>query len=137
VRPHPEILQQSCVSEDGASEEGIRGTPIRRVRWFDVITPQALGLGAPLFVLIALMLVWAGQGRTAGAVAQLQAWLGGFIGLNLLLDFSNLVILGMALWIVSRVSDPALPARFRPLSRNGVLLGVAAGLGAVMVSATV
>ena len=102
------------------------GTPVRRVRWYDVITPQALGLGAPLLVLIGLMLFSAGQGRT-GAVMQLQGWVSGFTGLNLLLDFSNLVILGMALWIVSRVSDPALPARFRPLSRPGALLGVAAG----------
>ena len=112
------------------------GTPVRRVRWYDVIMPQALGLGAPLLVSIGLMLIWAGQGRP-GAIMQLQGWLGGFTGLNLLLDFSNLVILGMALWILTRVSDPALPARFRPLSREGVLLGVSAGLGAVIVSATV
>jgi membrane protease YdiL (CAAX protease family) len=113
------------------------GTPIKRVRWYDLIAPQAAGLGVPLLVLIALMLIWARQGRIAGAVTQLQAWLGSFTGLNLLLDFSNLLILGFALWIVSRVTDPALPARFRPLSRRGALVGVAAGLGGVAVSATV
>jgi membrane protease YdiL (CAAX protease family) len=87
--------------------------------------------------LIGLMAIWVRQGRTAGGITQLQAWLGSFTGLNLLLDFSNLLILGMALWIVSRVSDPAVPARFRPLSREGALIGLAAGLGGVVVSATV
>src|SRR5579863_1019977 len=117
---------------DGMSDDG---RPIKRVRWYDLIAPQAAGFGAPFLLLIALIVFWAGQGRAAGAVTQLQAWLGSFTGLNLLLDFSNLVILGMALWIVSRVTDPALPARFRPLSRQGAWIGLAAGLGGVAVSA--
>ncbi len=113
------------------------GTPVRRVRWYHLVTPQALGLGVPTLLLIGLIAVWVGQGRVRGGMAQVQAWLSGFTGLNLLLDFSNLLILGMALWILSRVTDPALPARLRPLTRKSAFVGVAAGLGAVIVSATV
>jgi len=134
----------ACLSEVGLNEEGVSedrtsdgGTPIKRVRWYDLIAPQAVGLGAPLLVLIALMAIWARQGRTAAAITQLQAWLGSFAGLNLLLDFSNLLILGFALWTLSRITDPRLPARFRVLSREGVLIGVAAGFGAVVVSAAI
>ncbi len=122
------------MSEGGVSDGG---APIRRVRWYHLITPQALGLGAPTLLLIGLVVLWVAQGRVQGGMAQLQAWLSSFTGLNLLLDFSNLLILGMALWILSRVTDPALPARFIALSRKNVLIGVAAGLGAVIVSATV
>jgi membrane protease YdiL (CAAX protease family) len=122
------------VSEDGVSDGG---TPIRRVRWYHLITPQALGLGAPTLLLIGLAVLWLAQGRVQGGMAQMQAWLSSFTGLNLLLDFSNLLILGMALWILSRVTDPALPARFIALSRKSALIGLAAGLGAVIVSATV
>ena len=113
------------------------GAPIRCVRWYHVVLPQALGLGIPTLLLIGLILVWAGQGRVQGGMAQAQTWLAGFTGLNLLLDFSNLLILGMALWIISHVTDPALPARFKPLSRNSAVIGVAAGFGAVLVSIVV
>jgi membrane protease YdiL (CAAX protease family) len=116
------------------SEEG---TPVRRVRWFDLITPQALGQGVPAVLVIGLTLFWAASGRLEGGMAQVQAWLSGFTGLNLLLDFSNLLILGMALWIMSRVTDPALPARLVPPSRKSISIGVAAGLGAVIVSGIV
>ena len=92
------------------------GTPIRRLRWYHLVTPQAVGLGAPMLLLAGVMLVWAVSGRLEGFAAQLQMLLTGFTGLNLLLDFSNLLILGMALWIVSRVTDPMLPARFAPSS---------------------
>jgi len=121
------------VSEDGVSEDA----PIRRLRWYHVITPQAVGLGVPAVLLIGVMLVWAVSGRLEGFAAQLQVWLIRFTGLNLLLDFSNLLILGMALWIISRVTDPALPARFIALSRKDALIGMGAGLGAVIVSGVV
>ena len=88
-------------------------------------------------MLIGLIVIWMLLGRVQCGMAQVQAWLSGFTGLNLLLDFSNLLILGMALWIISRVTDPALPARFAPLSRKGVLIGVGAGLGAVIVSSAI
>lgn len=125
--------------EDGAREDGRRdgGRPVTRIRWYDLIAPQAVGLGVPLLVLIALMVVWARQGRYAVAIPQLQAWLGSFAGLNLLLDFSNLLILGLALWTLSRITDPRLPARFCALSREGVLTGIAAGFGAVVASAAI
>ena len=44
------LLQQPYVNEDGVSEDGMSdgGTPIKRVRWYDLITPQAVGLGVPL-----------------------------------------------------------------------------------------
>ena len=113
------------------------GTPIRRLRWYHVITPQAVGLGVPTFLLIGLIVIWMVLGRVQGGMVQVQEWLSGFTGLNLLLDFSNLLILGMALWIISRVTDPSLPARFTPLSRKHVLIGVGAGLGAVIVSSVV
>lgn len=92
---------------------------------------------ASLVLVIAALAVWAGQGGFGAAVAHLQRSLGNFLEQNLLLDFSNLFTFGAALWIVSRVTDPGLPARFRPLTRNAALLGLAAGIGAVMVSATV
>lgn len=122
------------MSEAGASESG---TPVRRLRWYHLVTPQAVGLGVPMLLLIGMMLVWAVSGRLGQVTGQVQVWLTGFTGLNLLLDFSNLLILGMALWIISRVTDPTLPARFAPLSRKNALIGVAAGLGAVIVSSAI
>lgn len=113
------------------------GTPIRRVRWYHLITPQAVGLGVPMVLMIGVMLIWAVSGRLGQVTGQVQAWLTGFTGLNLLLDFSNLLILGMSLWILSRITDPALPARLAPLSRKSVWIGIAAGLGAVVVSSIV
>ena len=127
------------MSDDGSSTDSlsIGGAPVRRVRWYHLITPQAVGQGVPVVLLIGLSLVWAATGRLQGGLAQLQAWLLGFTGLNLILDFSNLLILGMALWIISRVNDTMLPARFAPLSRKNALIGVAAGLGAVIVSSAI
>lgn len=113
------------------------GTPIRRVRWYHLITPQAVGLGVPMVLMIGVMLIWAVSGRLGQVTGQVQAWLTGFTGLNLLLDFSNLLILGMSLWILSRITDQALPARLAPLSRKSVWIGIAAGLGAVVVSSIV
>ncbi len=136
MQPHPEILRQPDLNEKGMGENGVNesGAPIRRVRWYHLILPQALGQGVPAVLLLGLTLVWAASGQLRSGTLQLQAWVSGFTGLNLLLDFSNLLILGMALWIISRVTDPMLPARFRPLSRSNALMGVAAGLGAVIVS---
>lgn len=109
-------------------------TPIRRVRWYDLITSQAAALGLP-FLLLAVVMTWAALHNPAlGNVARLGGSLQGFLGLNLLLDFSNLILLGMTVWILSRINDPTLPARFRPLSRHSVLVGIGAGLGAVVVS---
>jgi hypothetical protein len=113
------------------------GTPQRRVRWYDLVTPQAAGMIASLVLVIVVMVIWAAESGYMGAVAHLQRSLGNFLEQNLLLDFSNLFTFGAALWVVSRITDPALPARFRPLTRNGALLGLAAGIGAVIVSATV
>ncbi len=121
------------------SESGVREshTPARRLRWFDLITPQALGLGVPALLLAGSMSVWAATGLFENTLGQVQVWLVRFTGLNLFLDFSNLLILGMALWIMSRVTDPMLPARFVPLSRKSALIGVGAGLGAVVVSSVI
>jgi membrane protease YdiL (CAAX protease family) len=113
------------------------GTPVRRVRWYDLITPQALGLGVPILLLIVLMLIAGRTGWFENLAGQIQVWLIRFTGLNLFLDFSNLLILGMALWILSRITDPMLPARFVPLSRKNALIGVAAGLGAVVASSVI
>jgi membrane protease YdiL (CAAX protease family) len=112
------------------------GTPVRRVRWFDLLTPQALGLGAPSLALSGFLVFEAMAGGTRDALA-VQGWLESFTGLNLLLDFSNLLILGLALWILSRVTDPMLPARFKPLTAKSAGIGVAAGLGAVIVSSVI
>lgn len=139
MQPYPEILRQSYLNEKGISENGVGESeaPIRRVRWYHLILPQALGQGLPAVLLLGLTLVWAASGRLQSGTLQLQAWVSGFTGLNLLLDFSNLLILGMALWIISRLTDPKLPARFRPLSGANTVIGVAAGLGAVIVSSLV
>lgn len=121
------------------SESGVResNTPARRLRWYDLITPQALGLGVPALLLAGSMSVWAATGLFENTLGQVQVWLIRFTGLNLFLDFSNLLILGMALWIMSRVTDPMLPARFVSLSRKSALIGVGAGLGAVVVSSVI
>jgi membrane protease YdiL (CAAX protease family) len=121
------------LSEKGMTEGG---TPMRRVRWFDLLTPQVLGLGVPSLALSGFLVFEAMRGGTRDA-ASVQAWLESFTGLNLLLDFSNLLILGTALWILSRVADPALPARFRPLTAKGAGIGVAAGVAAVIVSTAI
>lgn len=127
------------MNETGVSETGVSdsGTPVRRVRWYHLITPQAVGQGVPAVLLIGLTLVWAATGKLQGGTAQVQAWLSDFTGLNLILDFSNLLILGMAVWILSRITDPMLPARFVLPSRKSMVIGVAAGLGAVVVSGIV
>ncbi|MBN9546457.1 MAG: CPBP family intramembrane metalloprotease [Alphaproteobacteria bacterium] len=122
------------MSEGGVRE---RHTPARRLRWYDLITPQALGLGVPALLLAGSMSVWAATGLFENTLGQVQVWLIRFTGLNLFLDFSNLLILGMALWIMSRVTDPMLPARFVSLSRKSALIGVGAGLGAVVVSSVI
>ncbi|HEY4275971.1 MAG TPA: CPBP family intramembrane glutamic endopeptidase [Rhizomicrobium sp.] len=112
------------------------GTPVRRVRWFDLVTPQVLGLGAPSLALSGFLIFEAMTGGTRNA-ASVQGWLQGFTGLNLLLDLSNLLVLGMGIWILSRVTDPALPARFRPLTAKSAGIGVAAGLVAVIASTAI
>jgi membrane protease YdiL (CAAX protease family) len=112
------------------------GAPGRRVRWYDLITPQALGLGVPSLALSGFLVFEAMSGGTRNA-ASVRSWLESFTGLNLLLDFSNLLILGMAIWIISRVSDPALPARFKPLTTKDARLGIGAGLAAVIVSSAI
>lgn len=121
------------MSEAGVTEGG---TPVRRVRWFDLLTPQALGLGAPSLALSGFLIFEAMRGGTRDAAA-LQAWLESFTGLNLLLDFSNLLILGLGLWILSRVTDPLLPARFKPLTAGSAGIGITAGLAAVIVSTAI
>ena len=90
-----------------------------------------------MILLTGLLLIAGMTGLFENFAGQIQVWLFDFTGLNLLLDFSNLLILGMALWIISRVNDPMLPARFAPLSRKNALIGVAAGLGAVIVSSAI
>jgi membrane protease YdiL (CAAX protease family) len=112
------------------------GTPVRRVRWYDLVTPQALGLGVPSLAVSGFLVFEAMSGGTRNAVS-VQAWLEGFTGLSLLLNFSNLLILGMALWIISRIGDPALPARFKPLSAKDARLGMGAGLAAMVVSSVI
>jgi len=90
-----------------------------------------------MILLTGLLLIAGMTGLFENFAGQIQVWLFDFTGLNLLLDFSNLLILGMALWIISRVNDPMLPARFAPLSRKNALIGVAAGIGAVIVSSAI
>ena len=121
------------------SEAGVResSAPVRSLRWYDLITPQALGLGVPMILMIGLLLVAGMTGWFENFAGQIQVWLIRFTGLNLFLDFSNLLILGMALWILSRITDPTLPARFVLPSRKSAAIGVAAGLGAVVVSSAV
>ena len=111
--------------------------PARCIRWYDLITPQAAGLAASFFLIVGAMAIWARLSGMQGAVAHLQLSLGNFLEQNLLLDISNLFLLGTAVWIVSRTTDPALPARFRPLSRRSALIGAVAGLGGVFASAAI
>ena len=110
------------------SEAGVResSAPVRSLRWYDLITPQALGLGVPMILMIGLLLVAGMTGWFENFAGQIQVWLIRFTGLNLFLDFSNLLILGMALWILSRITDPTLPARFVLPSRKSAAIGVAA-----------
>jgi len=111
------------------------GAPVRRIRWYDLVVPQAAALGLPVVILAAAMTALALHDPALRSAARLGAPLRGFFGLNLLLDFSNLILLGLTVFILWRVNDPGLPARFRPLTRQGAIMAAMAGLGAVAVSA--
>lgn len=125
-------MNESGVSEAGRIESG---APVRRVRWYDLIVPQAAALGLPVLILAAAMMALALYNPALRSAARLGAPLQGFFGINLLLDFSNLILLGLTVFFLSRINDPALPARFHPLTRRSAVLAVAAGLGTVAVSA--
>lgn len=108
------------------------GVPLRRVRWYDVITPQLLGQGAVLILGLGAFFFWKAQGGTAAAIRHLQALPRDFLALNLFLDFSNLLLLGACLWVLLRVTG--LPARFGSLTRRTAFIGIAAGATAVLCS---
>lgn len=129
-------MTEEGANQQGVSEGGVRagGTKVRRVRWYDLITPQAAALGVPFMVLAVVMFIAALRHAAPGSVAILRQLPQNFLGLNLLLDFSNLILLAVTVWILSRINDPNIPARFRPLSRHGLVVGIGAGVGAVLVS---
>jgi membrane protease YdiL (CAAX protease family) len=108
------------------------GVPLRRIRWYDIVTPQLFAQGAPLAVGAGAFFLWKAQDGAAAALAHLRALLQDFLRLNLFLDFSNLLLLGTCLWLLLRVRG--LPARFGSLTRRTALTGIAAGLTAVACS---
>jgi len=110
------------------------GAPPRCVRWYDVVTPQALSLGGGLAVGVGAFFLWKAQGGAPAAIAHLQALLHDFLGLNLFLDFSNLLLLGACLWVLLRITG--LPARFGVLTRRIALTGIVAGAAVVLFSLT-
>jgi membrane protease YdiL (CAAX protease family) len=108
------------------------GAPLRRVRWYDVIWPQALSLGLTVAAGVGIFFLWKAEGGAALAAAHLQALSHDFLALNLFMDFSNLLLVGACLWVLARVTDPALPARLGALTPRIALAGIGVGLAVVL-----
>jgi membrane protease YdiL (CAAX protease family) len=103
---------------------------LRRVRWYHAIIPF---VAATLFSVLTMvgLAVWHLE-RGAVSRRDLSHWLATDFSatLSMVLAFEA-VLLGLSLWFLSRITDPALPARFRPLSSDSARKGLAAGLVAV------
>jgi membrane protease YdiL (CAAX protease family) len=108
------------------------GAPaIRRVRWHHLLTPLLASIVVP--VLVALVV--AGGMLLAGVHFQTAQLAQNFYILCLVQAASQIGMLGTALWLLSRINDPALPARFARPTMRALLLGVAAAIACMAVFA--
>ncbi|MBV9549504.1 MAG: CPBP family intramembrane metalloprotease [Alphaproteobacteria bacterium] len=107
------------MSEDAAP-------PLRRVRWHHLVTPMLASLVLPLIVAL-LVIGW----DLAGGRSFDYGLLRNFYVLCGVQALSQIGMLGAALWLLARISDPDLPARFVPISRR-ILLRVLGAAIAVM-----
>lgn len=106
------------------------GAPaIRRVRWHHLLTPLLASLAAPILAAIVI----AGWFLLAGVPLQPAKLAQNFYVLCLIQAASQIGMLGTALWLLSRINDPALPARFAPPSRRALLLGLGAAIACMLV----
>jgi membrane protease YdiL (CAAX protease family) len=106
------------------------GAPaIRRVRWHHLLTP----LLASILVPVLAAAVIAGALLLTGVPLQTAKLARNFYMLCTIQAASQLGMLGTSLWILSRITDPALPARFIRPTRRALLLGLGAAVAAMTV----
>jgi membrane protease YdiL (CAAX protease family) len=100
--------------------------PVWRVRWYHLLIPLLASIAAPLLAVgIVIAWIW-----LSGAPLQLAKLTADFYFLCLIQAASQVGMLGAALWLLWRNSDPELPARFtRPGGR-----ALALGLGAAVMA---
>lgn len=101
-----------------------------RLLWYDLLTPQAASLAVSFVSIVGAVLFWMTRGLPVRAV--LLRFTHDFYSLNIVLDASNLVLLGLSVWILARVTD--LPAAFRKITGKTVLLALVAALAIAALS---
>lgn len=105
----------------------------RPIRWYDLLTTQAVSFAASLLALLVLGIIWSMSGSGPDAVVErMTALQKDFYALNIILDAANIVLLFGCVWLMA--GDPNLPARFGRLGSSHVLLGVGAGLAMFIVA---
>jgi membrane protease YdiL (CAAX protease family) len=102
---------------------------IRPVRWYHLLTPLLASIALPVLVAIVI----AGVFLLTGVPLRRAALAQNFYLLCTIQAASQIGMLGFSLWILSRVTDPALPARFAWPTRRALLLGLAAAIAAMAV----
>jgi membrane protease YdiL (CAAX protease family) len=102
---------------------------IRRVRWYHLLTPMLASLVVPVLVALVVAggMLLSGMRLDAAKLAQ------NFYVLCLIQATSQIGMLGVTLWLLSRITDPALPARFTWPTRRALLLGLAAAIACMVV----
>lgn len=103
--------------------------PIRRVRWYHLLIPLLASVAAPLLAAgIVIAWIW-----LSGAALQLAKLTADFYFLCLIQAASQIGMLGAALWLLWRNTDPELPARFTPPTARALLLGLGAAIAAMAI----
>ena len=106
------------------------GAPaIRRVRWHHLLTPMLASIVVPVLVAIVI----AGGFLLTGVPMNKAALAHDFTLLCVIQAASQIGMLGTALWLLSRINDPDLPARFTLPTKRALLLGVAAAIACMAV----
>ena len=89
---------------------------IRRVRWYHLLIPLLASIVVP--VLVAVLI--AGWFLLTGVPLQAAKLAHDFTILCLIQAASQIGMLGASLWLLSRITDPALPARFTRPGRRAL-----------------
>lgn len=106
---------------------------VRRVRWYHALVPLVTSQVMAVVAFFALA-VWRVVRGFSPAETVINWFATDFIANSLMVIASSLTMLGLSLWFLSGIKDPALPARFRPLQKSGILLGLGAGAALVLAS---
>jgi membrane protease YdiL (CAAX protease family) len=109
------------------------GAPaIRRVRWYHLLLAAAASL-LLLSLAAGAVLVWFSRGfAIALPPGTLAALFRDFNIGCLVTGAQEAGMLGAALWFLSRIDDPALPARFGGLSKRTLLQGAATAIALML-----